>query len=161
MAKVYIGIGSNVGNREENVARALTLLAERGVRVLRNSSVHETKPWGVAEQPLFLNMVIEAETPLNPREVLRQLKSIEEDMGRVEAGRWGPRIMDLDILLYDDLILDEPGLVIPHPLLHERDFVLTPLLEIAPDARHPLLKKTIREIAAPRAGDVSEDSRPC
>jgi 2-amino-4-hydroxy-6-hydroxymethyldihydropteridine diphosphokinase len=160
MAKIFIGIGTNVGNREENVTRALTLLAERGIRILNSSSVHETTPWGVAEQPAFLNMVVEAETSLKPRELLRELKSIEKSMGRVESGRWGPRPMDLDILLYDALVLDEPGLVIPHPLLHERDFVLARLLEVAPDVRHPLLKKTIREIAALSTGDVSEDSRP-
>jgi 2-amino-4-hydroxy-6-hydroxymethyldihydropteridine diphosphokinase len=160
VAKVYIAIGTNLGDRRENCKRALTLLAGSGICVLKSSSVYETEPWGVEEQPMFLNMVVEAETSLKPLELLSELKSIEEGMGRVEPGRWGPRLMDLDILLYEAIVLDEPDLVIPHPLLHERDFVLTPLLEIAPEVWHPILRKTIREIAALRARDVPGDSKP-
>ena len=146
MSTVYIGIGSNLGDREENCIRAIELLEKRGIPVKKKSSLHETKPWGVQDQPLFLNMAIEIETALSPRELLKMLKEIEKETGRETSSRWGPRIIDLDILLFNAGVVEEDHLRIPHPLMHERDFVLKPLSEIAPDAEHPVLHKTIREL---------------
>lgn len=146
MPLVYIGIGSNLGNREENCLNAVALLSEEGIVVRRRSSLYETGPWGVTDQPRFINMAVAAETGLDPLMLLKVLKEIEHRLGRQDAKRWGPRIIDLDILLYDDLILEDPSLQIPHPLMHERDFVLRPLAEIAPDKVHPVLKKTVAEL---------------
>lgn len=146
MSITYIGIGSNLGNREENCLRAIELLEKRGIVVKKRSSMYGTEPWGVKEQPRFINMAIEVGTDIGPRELLRILKDIEKEIGREETFKWGPRVVDLDILLYDDLILKEPDLEIPHPLMHERDFVLRPLCEIAPDKEHPLMRSTIKEL---------------
>ena len=146
MTTVYIGIGSNLGDREDNCLKAIELMRERGINVTKQSSPYETEPWGLTGQPKFINMAVEAETSHSPRKLLEVLKEIEKEMGRTEAVRWGPRAIDLDILLYDDLILDEPDLKIPHPLMEEREFVLRPLCEIAPDVRHPVIGKTIREL---------------
>lgn len=146
MAIVYIGVGSNLGDREEHCCGAIDLLPSEGVVVRRCSSLYETEPWGVADQPRFLNMVLEAETSLGPAGLLAALRRIEARIGREETFRWGPRVIDLDILLYNDLVVDEPDLIIPHPHMHERDFVLRPLAEISPDLVHPVLKKTVREL---------------
>jgi 2-amino-4-hydroxy-6-hydroxymethyldihydropteridine diphosphokinase len=146
MSTVYIGIGSNLGNREENCIRAVELFEKRGIPVRKKSALHETKPWGMKGQPLFLNMAIEIETALTPRELLRTLKEMEKEIGREPTSRWGPRIIDLDILLFNATVVDDDNLSIPHPLMHERDFVLKPLTEIAPDAEHPVLHKSIREL---------------
>ncbi len=146
MAIVYIGIGSNLGNREENCKRAIELLPENGIHVAVCSSMIKTEPWGVTDQPRFINMVIETETDLGPEELLNALKKIEDDTGRVPDIRWGPRAIDLDILFYDDLIMKKPDLEIPHPGIKERDFVLKSLAEIAPDLMHPVLKKNIKEL---------------
>lgn len=143
---VYIGIGSNLGNREDNCLKALRLMEESGIKILKRSSLYETEPWGIKDQPMFINMVIQAETEKSPVELLRILKSIEDSMGRLKDIKWGPRIIDLDILFYNNLILDTPELKIPHPYLHQRAFVLMPLSEIAPELEHPLLKKKIREL---------------
>ncbi|MEW6215643.1 MAG: 2-amino-4-hydroxy-6-hydroxymethyldihydropteridine diphosphokinase [Nitrospirota bacterium] len=146
MAIVYIGIGSSLGNRQENCLRAIELLQEKGITVKKRSSMYETEPWGVKDQPQFINMVLEIETGLEPEELLRILKDIEKEVGREESFKWGPRTIDLDILLFDDITLNKDDLKIPHPLMHERDFVLRPLCEIAPDKKHPLLRKTIKEL---------------
>jgi len=147
MQVVYLGIGSNIGEREDNCLRAITLLEERGLRITRRSSLCETEPWGVREQPKFINMVVEAETDLSPRELLQLLKRTERDMGRQPGTKWGPRLIDLDILLYDDMVLDETDLKIPHPLMHLRSFVLQPLSEIAPEKVHPVLKRKIGDLS--------------
>ncbi|MDH5768778.1 MAG: 2-amino-4-hydroxy-6-hydroxymethyldihydropteridine diphosphokinase [Nitrospirota bacterium] len=143
MSIVYIGIGSNLGDRQKNCLRAIELLQKRGLVVTKQSSLYETEPWGYKGQPQFINMAIELETELNPKELLTVLKNIEREMGREELLRWGPRNVDLDILLFDDIILTEDNLKIPHPLMHKRDFVLKPLCEIASDIHHPLLKVSI------------------
>ncbi|NOY38783.1 MAG: 2-amino-4-hydroxy-6-hydroxymethyldihydropteridine diphosphokinase [Nitrospirae bacterium] len=146
MTTIYIGIGSNLGDREGNCLKALEELEKSGIKVTKRSFLYETEPWGVKDQPGFINMAVEADTDLTPGEVLRVFKAIEKKLGRREAPRWGPRIVDLDILLYDDLVVNETNLRIPHPHMHERDFVLKPLSEIAPEVIHPLLKKTVREM---------------
>ena len=146
MAIVYIGLGSNLGDRHRNCLRAIELLRQNGLTVERQSSMLETEPWGVKEQPDFVNMAVEIKTGLAPIELLVILKKIEKDMGRQDTIRWGPRLIDLDILLYDDIILQTDSLTIPHPLMHEREFVLGPLSEIAGDFIHPVLKKSIADL---------------
>ena len=146
MSIVYIGIGSNLGDRHRNCLRAIELLRYNGMFVTNQSSMHETEPWGVTQQPAFLNMAVEVVTDLVPIKLLESLKKIEKDMGRQDTIRWGPRIIDLDILLYNDIILNTDSLTIPHPLMHEREFVLKPLSEIAGELIHPVLKKSIAEL---------------
>ncbi len=118
----------------------------RGISVRKASSLYETRPWGVKEQPAFINMAVEAETGLSPEELLAAAKGIEKEMGRADTFKWGPRIIDLDILFYDDIVINRKHLQIPHPLLQERRFVLAPLSEISPDKVHPALKKTVRQL---------------
>jgi 2-amino-4-hydroxy-6-hydroxymethyldihydropteridine diphosphokinase len=146
MATVYIGIGSNLGDRRGNCLRAIELMEERGLEVKGRSRTYETEPWGVEDQPRFINMAVSVETDLSPQKLLSLLKETEKLLGRTETVRYGPRTIDLDILLYDTLVVKEGGLEIPHPLMHERDFVLAPLAEIAPEAVHPVMGKTIREL---------------
>ncbi|OHE57396.1 MAG: 2-amino-4-hydroxy-6-hydroxymethyldihydropteridine diphosphokinase [Thermodesulfovibrio sp. RBG_19FT_COMBO_42_12] len=146
MSIAYIGIGSNLGDREKNCLHAIELLQKKVITVKKRSSLYETEPWGLKDQPYFINMVIEIETALEPKELLRLLKDMEREMGRKESSKWGPRRIDLDILLFDDIILNEDTLKIPHPLMHERDFVLRPLCEIAPEKRHPVLNLTMEEL---------------
>ena len=146
MSVAYIGIGSNLGDRGFNCKQAISLLRQKRIMVSKESSLYETKPWGVRDQPLFLNMAIEIETDLKPFELLRTLKDIEKKMGREETFLWGPRIIDLDILLYDNYIVNEKGLRIPHPHMQDREFVLRPLCEIAGDMTHPLLLLSIEEL---------------
>lgn len=147
MERVFLGLGSNIGHRAANVKRACRLIDQiEGVRLVRTSSLIETKPVGHEDQPDFINGVVEIETTLPPRGLLTEIKRIEHEMGRVETFRYGPRLIDIDILLFGDRIIDGPGLTIPHPRMHERLFVLGPLAEIAPEAVHPVLRKTILEL---------------
>ena len=146
MATIHIGIGSNLGNREENCVKATRFLLDKGIIVTSMSSMIETEPWGVTDQQKFINTAIEAQTDLGPRELLDILKKIESDMDRQPSVKWGPRIIDLDILFYDDLVMKTDGLEIPHPYMNKRDFVLIPLAEIAPDKIHPVLKKSVKEL---------------
>lgn len=135
MARAYVGLGANLGDREENVRRALGLLAaHREIEVVSVSSLRETDPVGYLEQPRFLNGAVALETSLEPRALLDALLAVERRLGRVrgDGPRFGPRPIDLDLLLYEDVVLDEPGLVLPHPRLHERSFVLEPLAELEP-----------------------------
>ncbi|MBI4680694.1 MAG: 2-amino-4-hydroxy-6-hydroxymethyldihydropteridine diphosphokinase, partial [Nitrospirae bacterium] len=144
MPIVYLSIGSNLGKRKENCEKAISLLIKKGIKVTKRSSRIETEPWGIKDQPKFINMAVEAETLLKPEEFLKILKEIESNLGRGESARWGPRSIDLDILFYDGLILKTPELEIPHPLIQKREFVLIPLCEIAPDKIHPVLKKSVK-----------------
>lgn len=146
MHTAYIGIGSNLGNREENCELAIKLLIKNGITVTKRSSMLETEPWGVKEQPNFINMALEIETSLKPDELLHFLKNIEIEVGRLPTAHWGPRVIDLDILLYDDIVLKTSELEIPHPGISEREFVLKPLAEIAPKKIHPVLRKSIRDL---------------
>lgn len=144
----YIGIGSNLGDTTENVRLALDALNTTDVKVLAVSQKIITKPWGVTDQPDFLNCVAKVETLLTPKELLHYLQSIEKNLKRERLVHWGPRTIDLDILLFDHLITDDPELVIPHPQMEHRLFVLTPLKEIAPFVVHPLLNKRIFQLEA-------------
>jgi 2-amino-4-hydroxy-6-hydroxymethyldihydropteridine diphosphokinase len=144
---VYIALGTNLGDRLTNLRAALRSLPT-AVTVIDESPVYETPPWGYEDQPAFLNMVVKAETDLEPEPLLTYLKQIEAELGREQNFRWGPRLIDLDILFYDDLVIDTPPLVIPHPRLHERAFVLVPLADIAPGLKHPVLHKKISDLLA-------------
>ncbi len=146
MPIIHLGIGSNLHDREGNCEKAIALLEDNKIKVIKRSSMIETEPWGIEEQPRFINMAVEAETDLSPEELLKTLKKIEEDIGREPTLRWGPRSIDLDILFYDDLILKTRELEVPHVGIAERDFVLKPLAEIAPDKVHPILKKSISDL---------------
>ncbi len=143
MPTVYLALGANLGDREKNLRDALTQIAAF-VEIKRVSSIYETEPWGVRDQPWFLNLVCVGTTTLSPVDLLRRAKKIENEMGRAEGIRFGPRPIDIDILFYDDVIELSPALTIPHPRLHERAFVLVPLAEIAPTFVHPRLRATVR-----------------
>jgi 2-amino-4-hydroxy-6-hydroxymethyldihydropteridine diphosphokinase len=145
MATVYLGLGSNLGNRARNIYRALRLLGSR-VRLGNISSMYETEPVGLAEQPWFLNLVCCGETDLSPEALLNLAKTIERQMGRKRGVRFGPRLIDVDILVYDDLVLSTPLLQIPHPRLHQRAFVLIPLSEVAPGLILPVLNRGVEEL---------------
>jgi 2-amino-4-hydroxy-6-hydroxymethyldihydropteridine diphosphokinase len=142
---VTIGLGSNLGDRLANLQAAIAGITPE-LRLLRASPVYETPPWGFSDQPAFLNQVIQAGTELEPKDVLRKLKGLEVELGRKTTFRYGPRLIDLDILFYDDFVLESPPLVIPHPRLAERAFVLVPLADLAPGLRHPVLGKTVCEL---------------
>ncbi len=134
----YLGLGSNLGDRLGNLQRAVELLAAQpGLRVERSSRVYETDPVGGPPQTEYLNAVIEVQTSLSPRELLAASMDVEQRMGRVRDERWGPRVIDIDVLTYDDEEIDEPDLVIPHPRMHERGFVLVPLMDLDPDPMVP------------------------
>ena len=148
MPIVYLGLGSNLGDRAANLREACRRLEAGGVRVGPCSSLYETEPWGIAEQPLFLNAVCRGETALQPLELLRLAKTVERALGRAESPRYGPRTVDIDILLYGDLVLQSAELTVPHPRLHERAFVLVPLAEVAPDVAVPGDGRTVRELLA-------------
>lgn len=147
MSRVYLAMGTNLGDRMLNLAHALTLLPP-AVKLLRCSRVYETPPWGYLDQPDFLNMAIEGETTLEPLMLLDWLKLLEEKIGRKKSERYGPRLIDLDILFFDDLQMQSERLEIPHPRLAERAFVLVPLADLVPDLVHPVAHATIRELLA-------------
>jgi 2-amino-4-hydroxy-6-hydroxymethyldihydropteridine diphosphokinase len=141
----YIGVGSNVGDRKANCRKAFELLADTG-RVISVSSLYYTEPVGYKEQEDFLNAVVSIETDLSARELLDACRAIEGRLGRKRTLQWGPRTIDLDILLYGDQTMNQPHLVIPHPLMATRKFVLAPLAEIAPEVMHPILRKTAEQL---------------
>ena len=130
MTIAYLGLGSNLGRRDRNLSAARRRLRQKGARIVRQSRVIETEPWGVLDQPLFLNQVVEVDWAGSARQLLRAAKAVEREGGRTATRRWGPRVIDVDILLFDAEDIDEPGLQVPHPRIRERDFVMKGLREL-------------------------------
>lgn len=147
MPVIYLALGTNLGKRTVNLRRAISALPPAAT-VVDESPVYETPPWGVTDQPPFLNMVLKGETRLSPLKLLKRLKQLESELGRTPSVRYGPRLIDIDILFYDELILNTPELALPHPRLHERAFVLVPLNDIAPGLVHPVLGKPVSALLA-------------
>ena len=145
MSDIYLGLGSNLGDREGMLRRALEGLAAF-VRLERVSDLYETEPVGFADQPWFLNAACSGQTDLTPLDLLQACKALETKLGREPGPRFGPRLIDIDLLAYDAVVMDTPDLTLPHARLHERGFVLAPLMDIVPDWRHPLLGHTVREL---------------
>lgn len=146
---VFIGVGSNLGNREKNIKKAILKINKLlQTSIVATSSIINTKPIGKRDQPDFLNCIIRIETNFNAEKLLTQLKKIESDMGRIRGEKWGPRIIDLDILFFNDEIINTKNLQIPHPEILERKFVLNSMNEIAPEFVHPIEKKTIEQLYA-------------
>lgn len=148
MNEVYLLTGGNIGNRVANLQQACDLIEQRVGTTIAASSIYETAPWGITDQPAFVNQVLRIRTHLSPAEVLKQLLKIEEVMGRTRALRYGPRIIDIDILLYNDIVVQAPDLIIPHPEMANRRFVMVPLNEIAPGVVHPVYHKTVQQLLA-------------
>lgn len=150
MTDVFLGLGSNVGDRENQLKEAIRLLDEQsGIKVVKASSFYETEPVGYVDQPDFLNLCVEIQTELSPKAVLERGLAIEQQLHRVRKERWGPRTLDIDILLYGDQIIEEQDLTIPHPRMTERAFVLIPLQEIAPNKVEPRTQTKIKDITVP------------
>ena len=145
MAIAYLALGTNIGNKRRNMITAAALLAERVGDVLALSGFYETEPWGFQSENTFLNAALQFDTSLSPLELLKATQEIEIEMGRTQKsnGAYHDRIIDIDILLYEDLVLQTPELTLPHPLMHERLFVMEPLAEIAPNVIHPVFKKPV------------------
>lgn len=144
---VYLALGSNLGDRLANLKQAVAALTPQ-MDVKAKSQVYETPPWGYEDQPKFLNQAIKATTYLEPEPLLKHIKRLEVALGRKASVPNGPRLIDMDILFYDDLVMNKPSLVIPHPRLHERAFVLLPLMDLAPDLVHPVRRQSVRDMAA-------------
>lgn len=146
--EVYLLLGSNLGDRNENLERAKIGIAHTAALILNSSSLYETQPWGKTDQPGFINQVIQVACDSTPRELLTRLLALEAEMGRLRKEQWGPRLIDMDILFFGQQIVSDHDLTIPHPGISERRFTLVPLAEIAPGFVHPLLKKTCQQLLA-------------
>jgi 2-amino-4-hydroxy-6-hydroxymethyldihydropteridine diphosphokinase len=146
MHKAFIALGSNLGDKRKNIEIAIEKIKEKGINILKVSSIIETEPYGYKDQDSFLNAVCLVETSLDPFSLLRVLLNIEEEMGRKRTFKWGPRNIDLDIIFYDDLVIESEELIIPHPDAHNRTFVMGPISEIEPDFVHPVLKRKVIDI---------------
>ncbi len=146
MHQVYLGLGTNEGKRIENLRKAMLYLSRLLGTITTQSSIYETQPWGEVDQANFLNMVVLVETNHTPRNTLHTILAIETLIGRVRKEKWGSRLIDIDLLFYDELVIEEPSLVIPHPYIQERNFVLVPLNEIAANKMHPRLNRSIQSL---------------
>jgi len=146
MAKVYLSLGSNLGDRQANMQAAIDRFPAAGIQLRRVSPVYETEPVDYLDQPSFLNLVVEVETELAPSDLLSQTTAIEKELGRVRNVPKGPRTIDIDILFYDQAVIETPTLTIPHPRVAERRFVLVPLNDLEPNLRHPVTKQTVQEL---------------
>ncbi|MFD2935780.1 2-amino-4-hydroxy-6-hydroxymethyldihydropteridine diphosphokinase [Spirosoma flavum] len=143
---IFLLLGANLGDRVQTLRRATDLVAVRVGTVVHQSSLYETAPWGLTDQPTYLNQVLAVETSLEPEDVLSRTQTIEQELGRIRLEKWGARIIDIDILYYDQRVLQTDTLTIPHPFLHQRRFTLVPLAEIAPNFLHPILQRTSLEL---------------
>lgn len=146
MERIFLGLGSNLGDRRANLLEATAQIAARVGAIQAVSNIYETQAWGIQDQPDFLNQVLEIRSSLNPEVLLDEILKIEQDMGRERRIKWGERLIDIDILFYGSRIVQTEKLTIPHPFLHQRNFVLFPLFEIAADWVHPVLRKTVSDL---------------
>ena len=146
MNKIYLQLGSNLKERFSNIENSMFLLQKTVGNITKKSDYFETNPWGHTQQPKFINLVIEIESPLKAQEVLKECLSIEDKLGRVRTKKWGSRIIDIDILFFNQDIINQPNLIIPHPFIQDRNFVLIPLNQIASELVHPILQKSIKHI---------------
>ncbi len=150
MVQAYLGLGSNIGDRKQQLLKAIDLIGNiKGIKVTKQSSIYETAPIGYTDQPNFLNLCLEIETELSPQQLLKHCLDIEQQLHRVREIRWGPRTLDIDILLYSDNIIETDNLSIPHPRMKERAFVLIPLNDIASDKKDPRLNQKIHDLVFP------------
>ena len=148
MPSIYLLLGGNLGNRTLYLQQARESITEQVGSIIQASALYETAAWGKTDQPAFLNQVLEVVTKLSPEQVLQSINAIEQDLGRIRQEHWGARVIDIDILFYDDLVQQTQRLTIPHPQLHLRRFTLLPLQEIVPELVHPVLQQTINELLA-------------
>jgi 2-amino-4-hydroxy-6-hydroxymethyldihydropteridine diphosphokinase len=157
---VYLSLGSNLGDRAAHLRKAIQHLEAGGIHIARSSTVYETQPQDVVDQPWFLNLVVEAETRLYPMQLLAKVLKTERELGRIRAVPKGPRVIDIDILLYGKAVIETAGLTVPHPRLTERRFVLEPLAELVPDLRHPVTRQIVRELLGSVAAQVVRKFEP-
>ncbi len=140
---IYLGLGTNLGNRVANLQQSINRITDEVGIVRQQSAIYQTKAWGVRDQPDFLNQVVEVSTLLSPEETLKTILGIETTMGRIRTRKWYTRLIDIDLLFYGGAIIETPSLIVPHPYIQDRNFVLAPLVDIAPDLVHPIFKKNM------------------